>query len=1055
MNKFSISFLSAMLCFGMANSQKNDWENEQVLGINKLPARATSYSYTKIENAATTNRDLARIKSLNGSWKFHFTPDLKNRPLDFFNSEMDYDVWDDIIIPSCWEMQGYGIPIYTNIRYPFPVNPPFIERKNAVGSFLKKFTVPEDWIGDQVILHFGGIKSAAYIWLNGEIVGYSQDSSLPAEFDITSFIKEGENLLAVQVIRWSDGSYLEDQDHWRMSGIHREVLLMARPKVHFRDFTVRTRFDKNYRDALLQIRPELSNTNKIDLGDWNVEVRLFDAQGNNVLQKPLQIPANDIYLETYPQRDNVYFGILETHIDNPRQWSAENPYLYTVVVVLKNNQNEVVEAVSCKVGFREVLLKNGQLLINGQEVKLKGVNRHDHSQSGGKTVTRKEMLNDILLMKKFNINTVRTSHYPNDPYFYELCDEFGLYVMDEANLETHDVGGWLSNRSDWSYAFLDRVIRMVKRDKNHPSIISWSLGNESGCGPNHAAAAAWAKDYDPTRFIHYEGAQGNHEHSAYIKPGSDKQPAFMANPTDPYYVDVLSRMYPTPAQLDDLANSPYIKRPILVCEYAHAMGNSLGNLKEYWEIIRKYPNLIGAYIWDWMDQGLLQTDQNGRKFWAYGGDFGDTPNDGNFCINGVVSPDQTPQPALWEVKKIFQDISTTLRDNENFRINILNRHSHIDLSHVELVWNLLADGVIIQSGTKELPSCLPRRSVEVKLDVKPFRTADELEYILETSYRLRNDNSWAPKGFEIAWDQFELKRPGILLTMQPEGKIEVESPDGFVKITGKSFSFLFDKSAGALVSYVKNGTEIFREPLRPNLWRVPTDNDLAGGNNLFKSMTVWREAVQNMKLLNCDVIENEGMTTISANYKLPVESSFLYLVYRISGNGTIQIELKVTKGENTPPLPRLGMQCGISDKFSDVEFYGKGPHESYWDRKESARLGLFSMNTSELPYLYVRPQENGNRSDVRWLKLSGGKEKISVKGFPAIDFSMWPWSMENLELATQINKLEERNILIMNIDYRQMGLGGDDSWSSHAAAHPQFRLSDNEYSYSFVINFGN
>lgn len=1036
----------------LASGQPKNFENPRFVSENKLEPRSTFYTYSFEKQALTGTRERSPwLKFLNGDWKFHFSPDTASFPKAFHQENFSVENWDEIDVPSCWEMRGYGTPIYTNVVYPFPVNPPFIERENPVGIYVKEFTVPAEWEQREVILHFGGVSSAFNLWVNGQKAGYSQDSRLPAEFNITRFLKPGGNRITVQVYRWSDGSYLEDQDHWRMSGIHREVFLMARPRVHIGDFAVRTRFDDNYQHAWLKVRPALTNTHKTDLEGWTVEARLYDARDQEVLEQPLTIPANRIYREGYPQRDNVYFGLMETLVENPRQWSAEHPYLYTLTITLKNAADETEEVVSTKIGFREVELKDGRLLVNGREVKLKGVNRHDHSQLNGKTVSREEMLNDVLLMKRFNINAVRTSHYPNDPFFYELCDIYGVYVMDEANIETHGVGGFFSNQTGWGYAFLDRVIRMVERDKNHPSIISWSLGNESGCGPNHAAAAAWIKDFDPTRFIHYEGAQGNHEHPDYIKPGSDRQPAYVANPTDPYYVDVLSRMYPSPGKLEGLALSPYIHRPVVVCEYAHAMGNSLGNLKEYWDIIRKYPNLIGAYIWDWTDQGLLQTGENGRKFWAYGGDFGDTPNDGNFCINGIVSPDQTPQPSMWEVKKIFQNVVTTLRNKETFTVNVLNRYSHSDLSHLELNWKILAGGESVQSGIEKIPVCLPGASVDLELGAEAFNRDPEREYVLEVSYRLKNETPWASKGHEVAWDQMIIGEASGIPALEPGGSLSVETLNDEVNVSGRQFSATFSKSTGAMVSYVSNGTQMLMEPLRPNFWRIPTDNDLAGGNQIFRSMEVWKEAAGNLELNSWDVVEQEGLTEIRGLYGLPVGNSTLSLVYKISGSGKVQVDMTINK-EDTPPLPRLGMQCALLGTLSDAQFYGKGPHESYWDRKEGARLGLFAMPVDELPFLYVRPQENGNRSDVRWLSLEGGKSHVTISGRPSFDFSVWPWSAQNLEAAGHIHELEKRDRLTMNVDYKQMGLGGDDSWSAQAVAHPQYRLSDDEYTFSFILD---
>ena len=594
----------------------------------------------------------------------------------------------------------------------------------------------------------------------------------------------------------------------------------------------------------------------------------------------------------------------------------------------------------------------------------------------------------------------------------------------------------------------------MERDKNHPSIISWSLGNESGSGPNHAAAAGWIKEFDPTRFIHYEGAQGNHEHPDYIKPSSGERPQYIANPTDPYYVDVLSRMYPLPDQVEGLAKSPYINRPILICEYAHAMGNSVGNLKEYWDHIYAYDNLIGAYIWDWMDQGILQTDRNGREYWAYGGDFGDTPNDGNFCINGVVSPDQTPQPEMYELKKIFQDIIALPGDLSSYVIKIVNRHVHSDLSNYELAWKILADGNAIQSGTMQFPSILPGEYAAITIPVKPFMQENKKEYLLELNYKLKNATDYADKGFETGWDQFLLSDAKEIAIVQATGSLSEEEYNNNFTISGKRFSVTFDKANGSITSLTNRGSEMLTAPLQPNFWRAPTDNDMSRGNLLFKSMRVWKEAAANMEMQKWEVNRSiEGLYTITADYNLPVDNSSLTMTFNINGNGEISVDMNIKKGEDTPPLPRFGMQGAIPVSFKRVQFYGKGPHESYWDRKEGARLGQFNMSVDELPYLYVLPQENGNRSDVRWMEVSNGRNTIQVKGMKHFEFSIWPWSMENLENATHINELEPRDMYTLNIDYKQMGLGGDDSWTQKAAAHPQFRLSDDSYSFSFILNF--
>ena len=1030
---------------------ENEIENPLVISDNKLKAHATFYSFDNVEDALNGDRNKsAYIQMLDGNWKFHFAENVEKVPCEFYKKQYNATEWDDIDVPSCWEMRGYGTPIYTNVIYPFPVNPPHIERENPVGSYIKEFTIPEGWTKRDVILHFGGVSSAFYLWVNGEYVGYSQGSRLPAEFDISSFLKKGKNKLAVKVYRWCDGSYLEDQDHWRMSGIHREVFLMARPKVRIEDFAVRTRLDQNYQHAQFQVRPEIANPHQNDLKNWVLNAQLLDANGNNILSQPMQISAKRIVHEWYPQRDNVYFGMMEQEVKNPMKWTAETPNLYTMVLTLKDQNGKVIEAVSSKVGFREIENKDGMLLVNGKAVKLKGVNRHDHNQENGKTVSRSDMQKDVELLKQFNFNAVRTSHYPNDPYFYELCDRYGIYVIDEANIETHGVGGYFSNQQDWNYAFMDRVIRMVERDKNHPSIIYWSLGNESGCGPNHAAAAGWVKDFDPTRLMHYEGAQGNHEHPAFVKPGSKKKVAYMANPTDPDYVDVISRMYPTPEQLEGLANSPYIHRPILMCEYAHAMGNSLGDLKAYWDLIYEYPNLIGGFIWDWMDQGILQTDEKGRDYWAYGGDFGDKPNDGNFCINGIVAPDQTPKPALWECKKVFQPILTTEYDMENYEFTIFNRHHFTNLSKYDLQWKIMSDGKTIQKGKLRAPECLPGNSVSIKFPVQKIKVQPGKEYVLEMNYVLRNAQLWAKQGHEVAWNQFVLPISSADKIEKNKGKLSLQDEEDICNIAGQGFQLQFNKSEGSLFSFKLKGKEILTQALKANFWRVPTDND-QGSKWMAKEVSSWKEAAKNMQLLNWEFKQNGESILLTGSYTIPVDSSILDLQYEISPKGKLKVDMLIKKENNITWLPRFGMQCGVSKEFADIRFYGKGPHESYWDRKTGVRLGLFSMKSDEVAYSYVRPQENGNRSDVRSLELISKKNTLLVQGKPSFDFSIWPYSMENLEKSNHINELEKGDAYILNIDFKQFGLGGDDSWSPIAVAHPTYRLTEKSYRLSYVI----
>ncbi|WP_430971600.1 glycoside hydrolase family 2 TIM barrel-domain containing protein [Sunxiuqinia rutila] len=1052
MNRIVLTLITFFMCSWAVSAQQQDWENEQVIGINKLPARATSYSFSTPDEALTGNREQARMLSLNGSWKFHFTADSKDRPTDFYQQDQLYSEWDDITVPSCWEMQGYGTPIYTNVTYPFPNTPPTIERENPVGSYLKKFTLPETWEDNQIILHFGGISSAAYVWLNGELVGYTQGSRLPAEFDITSLVQAGENSLAVQVFRWSDGSYLEDQDHWRMSGLHREVLLLAQPKVSINDFFVRTKFDPQFEDALFMVRPEISVAGDIATKDWTLETQLYGPNQEATFADPLSIPVNRVRFEGYPQRDNVYFGLLEAEVKSPQKWSAESPALYTAVLTLKNEQGEVVEARSTKVGFRHVSTDGGVFRVNGKGVKLYGVNRHDHSPKGGKTVTREEMLKDVLLMKQFNFNSVRTSHYPNDPYFYDLCDEYGLYVVDEANIETHHAGGFLTNQPEWLQSFNERVIRMVERDKNHASIVIWSLGNESGTGPNHAAAAGWLKDFDPSRPIHYEGAQGAPSHPEYKKVGSKEYWSITnsSNPTDPAFVDMLSRMYPTLEELEGMATSPYIHRPILMCEYAHSMGNSLGNLKEYWDLVRKHDNLMGGHIWDWVDQGITKTDEDGTEYFAYGGDFGDTPNDNNFCLNGVINPDQTLKPQMYECKYVFQPVAWEAYKLEDKQVIVKNRFNFTSLSNYELRWSVSKYGTEIESGVLEDINLLPGESKVIRI---PYtKASDDAEYWLRLSAHLKSDTKWEKAGYEIAKEQMLIpgSKPMVLAPSKGRETVGILTDDAQQLVIGnKNFEVQFDKQSGYLTSYKANGETFIASPLKPNFWRPLTDNDSRGWR-VQERLSKWPELAENFSLTDFTTDATDSKIRIQTT--LENEGVQLQLAYEVTADARVHVAYAIQIPEEVSEPIRIGMTTTVPQSMNNMVFYGKGQHENYIDRNQGAEVDVFHGKVSDFIFDYIVPQENGNRTDVRWLNLANAKgQGIMVFGDQPLGTSVWPYTADMLNKARHTNELKEAGFFTLNIDLTQAGVGGIDSWSLRARPINSYRLLEKSYSYGFTL----
>jgi len=1013
-----------------------DWENPQVLGINKEPAHCTVVAYPDVPTALGCNRQACPFyQSLNGNWKFNWVPRPADRPKDFYKPDYDVSDWKEIPVPSNWQMHGYGRPIYLNVRHPFPANPPHIPHEyNPVGSYRTQFTIPDNWNRRQVFLHFDGVKSAFYVWVNGRKVGYSQASMTPAEFNITGYLRTGQNTLAVEVYRWSDGSYLEDQDMWRLSGIYRDVYLFSTGSVHIRDFFVRAGLDENYTDGILQLRPKIVSFADIDLKGWTLEAQLYDHDTRPIFDKPLIKDVPAIVGEKYPQRDNVRFALMQGKVPDCRKWSAEFPYLYTLVLTLKDAAGRIVETESCRLGFRRVEIKNGRLLLNGKSIKLFGVNRHEHDPDHGRAIPLGRMLQDIKLLKQNNINAVRTSHYPDHPAWYDLCDRYGIYLIDEANLESHALGGYLSNDPTWHAAFLDRAVRMVERDKNHPSVIFWSLGNETGTGPNHAAMAGWIKDYDPTRPIHYEGAAGK--------------------PKDWPYVDVISRMYAKIPQIIRLATDPADNRPVVLCEYSHAMGNSCGNLKEYWDAIRSHKRLIGAFIWDWADQGLRKFTAEGTQFWAYGGDYGDNPNDGNFCCNGLVQPDRKPNPALHEVKKVYQRIWVRPIDLLAGKLEVANDYDFTSLEFVVPSWELACDGKVLQKGTLPRLSTAPGRSEQLTIDFDKPQLLGGAEYWLKISFALAEDTPWADRGHVVAWDQFKLPfevpaAPALDITRMPP--VKLRDSDKTLTVVGRDFELAVGKATGAIESFTFAGKELIASPLVPNFWRPPTDND--NGNGMPRRLGAWRNAGPQRRVLDvkADLIEPH-LIRITARSQLPVGPGCTYTnTYTVYGTGDVLVRAAFEPaGRNLPNLPRFGMQMELPGRFQTMTWLGRGPHETYWDRKTGAPVGLYSGPVEQQIHLYVRPQETGNKTDVRWLCLADkdGLGLLAV-GMPLLSASAWPCKMQDLETARHIHELPRRDNVTLNLDYKQMGLGGDDSWG--ARPHREYTLPARPYSYSFRL----
>lgn len=1031
------------------------WEDPQVTDINRDAPRTTAYSYKTEQDALKYDRTLSRMILLNGDWDFNFAVKPDDAPGDFYKSRVSG--WEKIEVPSCWEMKGYDKPIYKSAVYPFrPVNPPFVPRDyNPVGSYQTAFSIPADWKNMNITLYFGGVRSAYKVWLNGKFLGYAEDSCLPSEFNATPYLIDGENILSVQVIRWSDASYLEDQDHWRMSGIYRDVLLLAEPKFRITDFHVQTKLDKDYKDAVLSIRPRLENLTGDTVSGYILKAQLYDANQKPMLAKPLQISSEKVLNESYPRLDNVKFGLLETTIKNPKKWSDETPNLYTLLLNLEDAEGNIQEVKSSRIGFRSIEFDpdSKKLLINGKVTYLYGVNRHDHDPVKGKTLSREDIERDVRQIKQFNFNCIRTAHYPNDPYFYDLCDEYGILVMDEANLETHGLGGKLSNDPQWTHAHMERMTRMVYRDKNHPSVIIWSLGNEAGSGPNHAAMAGWTHDFDITRPVHYEPAQGSPGVEGYEDLTGLPNVGRLQNPVDQYYVDMVSRFYPSIQFVYDLLQQPGDDRPIIFVEYAHSMGNSTGNMKEFWDVFRSERRLIGGCIWDYKDQGLLKTDSEGNEFYAYGGDFGEKFHDSNFCINGIVAPDGRPKAAMFECKRVYQPVWCELVSGNTIKIE--NRHSVLSLDQYNIVLKVRENGFEIESV--DLPDMDLKAGETIALDLSKYLPKMKAgnEYLADIHFLLKEDKSWAPQGFEVASNQFALT--GLAKPDEKSLKIpdlQLTEDDENIKVAGTDFETDFGKENGALVSFVKDGQEQVFAPLVPNFSRPLTDNDRRGWKPQEK-LKVWYDTP--LVLVEMESSKPApGIVQVKSVYRIVDGLAQVTVNYTVEGSGVVRVSYNLKADKVLPNIPKVGMSMGIKNDYRNISWYGRGPLENYIDRRWGFDAEVYSLPLRDFDEPYIMPQENGNRTDVRWMYLANRENKgLLVVADSLLSMNAWPWTEAEINRATHTNELHESGFLTLNIDLIQMGVGGNDSWSDEAQPLKKYQIPAGDYSYSLYLVPGN
>ncbi|TAJ14306.1 DUF4981 domain-containing protein [Marinilabiliaceae bacterium JC017] len=1021
MGRVSLLFLTLLILAscGKKLQGKHDWENTEIFAVNKEPAHASFIPFDEASDDLWRSKfESPFVQSLNGKWKFNFVKKPADRPVDFFQNDYDVSGWDDIDVPGNWELKGFGTPIYTDVSYPFPANPPFIPNDfNPVGSYKHTFNIPAEWKGKEVFIHLGSVKSAFYIWINGEKVGYSQGSKVPAEFNITPFLQAGVNNVALEVYRWSDGAYLEDQDYWKISGLERDVFLIARPKFHMFDFHVIAGLDKDYENGSFKLTTTYSGENP----------------GNDVISIQLKNGKDVVFSEKQKAAASNQFSC---NIDQVRKWTAETPELYTLIMTHIRGE-KVMESVTRQVGFRTTEIAGGQLLVNGQPILIKGVNRHEHDMVNGRVVSMESMEKDIQLMKQFNINSVRTCHYPNREEWYDLCDKYGIYLVGEANIESHGMGyapeKATANQPMWKNAYLDRVERMVRRDKNHPSVIIWSMGNESGDGPNWAACYDLMKSIDPTRPVQSEDAG-----------------------TQPY-TDIYCPMYARPWHLKRHTNHLQT-RPLILCEYAHAMGNSVGNFKDYWDLIYKYDQLQGGFIWDWVDQTFAIKDEKGHDIWGYGGDMGfvGVVNDSNFCANGLVAADRSLHPHIWEVKKVYQNFRFETADFTSSTMKITNLFDFISSEDYRFEWSVYEDGKRIDGGRLKDMAIPAGESVMVKVPMKNVRPKSGAEYFLLMEAFTRKEQPMIPVHHRVAFEQFKLPYHKLGSTGSlPKGVLVVQKTDNKIVVKANSNNYSFDKEAGVLTNVIANGDELFKGSLRPFFWRAVTDNDL--GNSASSRLGVWKEAGERMVCKDFNIDETrEGVVIRSVLYDEKTKSSFTS-TFLISATGEMNVNNLFEPGSrDLPELPRLGMKVALNNRFQQLEWLGRGPHENYADRNTSAMVGHYSGTAWEQYYPYVRPQETGYKTDVRWLCVSADEAlNLMVTGAPLISVNVLPFDYKELyhkkkgEPQKHGGSIEKGDVVSLFIDLAQIGVGGDNSWG--AMVHPEYCIPARRLEYSYTL----
>ncbi len=998
-----------------------EWQDPNVNSVNRLPMHTAYFAYENADAAAAgTKEKSSNFMSLNGPWKFNWVRNLDSRPTDFWKKDFNDKGWDELNVPAVWELNGYGDPIYVNIGYAwrndYKNNPPYVPAENNhVGSYRRVFTIPADWKGKDIIAHFGSVTSNMYLWVNGKFVGYGEDSKLEQEFDLTPYLVPGkENLIAFQVFRWNDGSYFEDQDFFRYSGVGRDCYLYARDKKRIEDIRVVPDLDADYKDATLAVSVSLK-------GSGTTELRLVDPQGKEVASGSINGS-----------------GSTTLSVSDPEKWTAETPALYTLYASLKGSD----ETIPVNVGFRKIELNGAQILVNGKPVLFKGADRHELDPDGGYVVSPERMMQDIELMKKFNINAVRRCHYPDDNLWYDLCDKYGIYVVAEANLETHGMGygeGTLAKVPLFRQTHLERNQRNVQRNFNHPSIIFWSLGNEAGDGPNFVDAYKWVKAEDPSRAVQYERC-GYADHT-----------------------DIYCPMYIGYEEVEKYGKRTDVSKPMIQCEYAHAMGNSEGGFKEYWDLFRKYPNLQGGFIWDFVDQSPRWKGKNGVEIYGYGGDFNRfDASDINFCNNGLVSPDRVPNPHMYEVGRVMQSIHTTPADLAKGVFDVYNENFFTDLGNYRLTWQLLRNGKTVRTGTVENIDAAPQTTGKVTVDYGSLEP--DGEYLLNFAYSLKNSDGILEAGTTVAREQIALTQPAaadmtianVTETNRPTVQPTiVDNQANYLIVSAPGVDIEFSRANGFMSKYCVNGTDMLAEgaQLTPNFWRAPTDNDF--GANLQQKFAAWRSP--EFKLESLDAEKTDGLVKVTAAYSVPAVSARLTMTYTINNAGTVKVEEKLTADKNAKvsPMFRFGVQMPMPESFDRIEYYGRGPVENYVDRTQAADLGVYSQTVAEQFYPYIRPQENGNKTDIRyWRQINHAGKGLEIIASVPFSASALNYTVESLDEGAakaqghsqEVAKAPLANLLI---DKQQMGLGCIDSWG--AVPMRKYMMPYGDYDFTFIM----